>query len=205
MSSEIFRGNSLVKAHDSEYEYIEQEIKEYAKCKKNALYFIENYIKIINLNDGLVNFKLYPYQKKMLRALQDNNRLSFNCSRQLGKSALSAAFLMWYALFHNNKTIALVANKAATAREIFSRIALMLENIPFFLQCGTKYLNKGSLELSNGSRIITAATSASSIRGFSIDILFCVSVKSLVTVRNKKTGDVETITMDELQKQIRQS
>jgi len=81
-------------------------------------------------------------------------------------------YILWYALFHPDQTIAVLANKGATAREMLSRITLALENVPFFLQPGTKALNKGSIEFSNNSRIMAAATSGSSIRGLSVNLLF---------------------------------
>jgi hypothetical protein len=92
--------------------------------------------------------------------------------RQSGKSISACAYLLWFALFHSEKTIAVLANKGATAREMLSRITLMLENIPFFLQPGCKALNKGSIEFSNNSRILAAATSGSSIRGLSVSLLY---------------------------------
>jgi hypothetical protein len=103
----------------------------------------------------------------------NENRFSIVLAcRQSGKSISSVAYLLWYALFHPEKTIAVLANKGATAREMLSRITLMLENLPFFLQPGCKALNKGSIEFSNNSRIIAAATSGSSIRGMSVNLLF---------------------------------
>jgi|TARA_B000000557_G_scaffold235347_1_gene211021 hypothetical protein len=92
--------------------------------------------------------------------------------RQSGKSISACAYLLWYALFNPEKTVAILANKGATAREMLSRITLMLENTPFFLQPGSKALNKGSLEFSNNSRIIAAATSGNSIRGMSVNLLY---------------------------------
>jgi hypothetical protein len=87
-------------------------------------------------------------------------------------SISSCAYLLWYALFHSEKTIAILANKGSTAKEMLARITLMLENIPFFLQPGCKALNKGNVDFSNNSRIIASATSGSSIRGLSISLLF---------------------------------
>ena len=135
-------------------------------------YFAKTYCKIISLDKGLVNFNLYPYQEKMFESF-NNNRLSIVLAcRQSGKSISSVAYLLWFALFHSEKTIAVMANKGATAREMLGRITLMLENLPFFLQPGCKALNKGSIEFSNNSRIVAAATSGSSIRGMSVNLLF---------------------------------
>jgi hypothetical protein len=92
--------------------------------------------------------------------------------RQSGKSISSVAYLLWFALFNSEKVIAVMANKGATAREMLGRVTLMLENLPFFLQPGCKALNKGSIEFSNNSRIVAAATSGSSIRGMSVNLLY---------------------------------
>jgi len=87
-------------------------------------------------------------------------------------SISSVAYLLWYAIFHSEKTVAILANKGATAREMLSRVTLMLENLPFWLQPGCKSLNKGSIEFSNNSTIMAGSTSASSIRGFSVNLLY---------------------------------
>ena len=136
------------------------------------LYFAETHLKVINLDEGLVPFKLYPYQEEMFGRFNEHRFNIILACRQSGKSISVCAYLLWYALFHPEKTVAILANKASTAREMLSRITLMLENLPFFLQPGTKALNKGSLEFGNNSRIITAATTGSSIRGLSINLLY---------------------------------
>lgn len=135
-------------------------------------YFAETYLKVIHLDKGLVPFNLYPYQKKMFEHFNSNRFSIVLACRQSGKSISSVAYLLWFALFHSEKTIAILANKGATAREMLSRVTLMLENLPFFLQPGCKALNKGSIEFSNNSRIFAAATSGSSIRGMSVNLLY---------------------------------
>jgi len=139
---------------------------------EDPAYFARTYCKIISLDEGLVNFNLYPYQKKMFDHFNNNRFSIILACRQSGKSISSVAYLLWYALFNSEKNIAVLANKGATSREMLSRITLMLENLPFFLQPGTKTLNKGSIEFSNNSRIIAAATSGSSIRGMSVALLY---------------------------------
>ena len=147
-------------------------LQEYKKCMDDPVYFAENYVKVISLDRGLVPFHLYPYQGKMFEHFNEHRFSIVLACRQSGKSISACAYLLWFALFHPEKTIAVLANKGATAREMLSRITLMLENIPFFLQPGCKALNKGSLEFSNNSRIIAAATSGSSIRGMSVNLLY---------------------------------
>ena len=90
----------------------------------------------------------------------NNNRFSIVLAcRQSGKSISSVAYILWYAIFHTEKNVAILANKGATAREMLARVTLMLENLPYFLQPGTKALNKGSIEFSNNSKILASATS----------------------------------------------
>ena len=167
-----YLGNPSVKRDGVETEFTKEEIQEYRKCMKNPVYFAKKYVKIISLDEGLVPFELYPYQEKMFRHFNKNRFSIVLACRQSGKSISSVVYLLWYAVFHPEKTIAILANKGAVAREMLARITLALENLPFFLQPGTKALNKGSIEFSNNSKIIAAATSGSSIRGLSINLLF---------------------------------
>ena len=167
-----YLGNNNVKRDGVIQGWSEETIQEYIKCMQDPAYFARTYCKIISLDKGLVNFKLYPYQEKMFNHFNDNRFSIVLACRQSGKSISSVAYLLWYAVFHSEKTIAILANKGATAREMLARITLMLENLPYFLQPGTKALNKGSIEFSNNSRIIAAATSGSSIRGMSVSLLY---------------------------------
>ena len=167
-----YLGNPNVKRDGVVQEWTADLLQEYAKCMNNPIYFAENYCKVISLDQGLVPFVLYPYQRKMFEAFNEHRFNIVLACRQSGKSISACAYLLWFALFNSEKTVAILANKGATAREMLSRITLMLENIPFFLQPGSKALNKGSLEFSNNSRIIAAATSGSSIRGLSVNLLY---------------------------------
>ena len=121
-------------------------------------------------------FKPHDYQKKALIGI-DNNPDNLLHSilmfpRQAGKTTLVSAYLLHYALFNDFKTIAIVANKADTAIEIMSRIRYAYENLPLWMQCGVKEFNKGSIELENGSKIISSCTSSTAISGKSVSILY---------------------------------
>ena len=170
-SKESYLGNPRVKRDGVIQEYQEHELSEYIRCSNDPVYFAKNYIKVIHVDRGLVPFDLYPYQEKMFKHFRENRFSVVLACRQSGKSISSIAYILWYILFHSEKTVAILANKGATAREMLARMTLMLENIPFFLQPGCKALNKGSIEFSNNSKVIAAATSASSIRGFSANII----------------------------------
>jgi hypothetical protein len=172
MSNDTYQYNHLVKKDGVVQEWTQEEVIEYAKCMGNPAYFAETYVKIISLDRGLVPFSLYPYQEKMFKHFNDNRFNIVLACRQSGKSISSVAYLLWYAIFNPEKTIAVLANKGSTSREMLGRITLMLENLPFFLQPGCKTLNKGSIDFSNNSRIVAASTSGSSIRGMSVNLLY---------------------------------
>ena len=170
--NETYLGNANIKRDGVTHNFTKREIIEYSKCLKSPSYFAENYCKIIHLDKGLVPFELYPYQERMFEHFNTNRFSIVLACRQSGKSISSVAYLLWYAVFHPEKVIAILANKGATAQEMLGRVTLMLENLPFFLQPGCKALNKRSIEFSNNSRIVSAATSGSSIRGMSVNLLY---------------------------------
>ena len=172
MSNETYSYNHLVKKDGVQHGWTEDDIREYKRCMDDPTYFARNYVKIISLDQGLVPFNLYPYQERMFEHFNNNRFNIVLACRQSGKSISSVAYLLWYAIFHPEKTIAVLANKGATSREMLGRITLALENLPFFLQPGCKTLNKGSIEFSNNSRIVAASTSGSSIRGMSVNLLY---------------------------------
>jgi len=170
--NDSYLGNPSVKRDGVVTNWTNDEVKEYAKCMQDPAYFARRYCKVIHLDRGLVPFDLYPYQEKMFNQFNTNRFNIVLACRQSGKSISSVAYLLWFALFNTEKVIAVMANKGATAREMLGRVTLMLENLPFFLQPGCKALNKGSIEFSNNSRIVAAATSGSSIRGMSVNLLY---------------------------------
>lgn len=171
-NKDSYLGNPNVKRDGVAEEWDAHKISEYKKCMNDPVYFCSKYVKVVHLDRGLVDFQLYPYQEKMFEHFRGNRFSIVLACRQSGKSISSVGYLLWFALFNPEKTIAILANKGATAREMLARVTLMLENLPFFLQPGCKALNKGSLEFSNNSRIIASATSGSSIRGMSVNLLF---------------------------------
>ena len=167
-----YKGNVLLKRANQEIDWTPELIQEWVKCSEDPIYFVENYMKIISLNEGLVTFQPYPYQKKMIQTFVDNRYTIVTTARQAGKSTTTCGFILWYIIFQADKTVALLANKGETAREILGRVQLAYQHLPKWLQQGVKEWNKGSFELENNSRVIAAATSASAIRGYTINLLF---------------------------------
>jgi hypothetical protein len=169
--TQFYLSNPALKAAGVQIPFTEDNIQEYLKCTKDPLYFIEHYCKIVSLDDGVVQFKPFPYQKRIIEALHNNKKVIGKLFRQSGKSTIISAYITWYVLFNDNKTAAILANKQAIAKEIFLRVQFMYENLPKWLQQGVIEWNKTSFSLENGSRCICAATSASAVRGMSINFL----------------------------------
>jgi len=167
-----YLGNPNVRGADVEHPWTKEELKEYKKCLDDPKYFAKKYCKVIHLDKGLIPFDLYPYQEKMFDSFTAHRFNIVLACRKSGKSIAVVAYLLWYAIFKGEQVVGVLANKEAIAREMLARITLMLENLPFFLQPGCTALNKKSIGFSNNSRIIAAATSSSSIRGMSLNLVY---------------------------------
>ena len=170
--AEIYNSNSNLKAAGVTVEFTPDNIKEYIKCAQDYIYFIENYCYIVTLDHGLQLFKLYDCQKNKLEVIHNNRRVILMEGRQQGKTTTSAAYILWYTLFQPNKSVAILANKATAAREVLDRYQTMYELLPKWMQQGVTTWNKGDLELENGSKVFTSATSTSGIRGKSVNLLY---------------------------------
>ena len=169
---EIYLGNPNLKKANVEQEFSKKEIAEFLKCGQDPVYFIREYIKIVSLDEGVIPFTMYDFQETMVQSFHDHRFNIAKLPRQSGKSTIVTAYLLWYVLFNDNVNVAILANKAATAREMLGRLQLSYENLPKWLQQGILGWNKGSLELENGSKILAASTSASAVRGMSFNIIF---------------------------------
>ena len=167
-----YNANPNLKKANIAQEWTREEVEEYTKCMNDPLYFIQKYIKIVSLDEGLVPFNLYNFQKEMVGTFHDNRFTICKLPRQSGKSTTIIAYLMYYVLFNPNVNVAILANKAATARDLLGRLQLAYEHLPKWLQQGVMSWNKGSLELENGSKILASSTSASAVRGGSYNIIF---------------------------------
>lgn len=172
MDHSFYRGIPTLKNINVTVDYTKEHILEFEKCSQDPIYFIKTYVKIISLDHGLIPFKLYDYQVKFIEAMHNNRRVISMQPRQSGKTQVVAAYILWYSLFNDEKTVAILANKATAAREILSRYQKMYENIPLWLQEGVKSWNKGSVELENGSKIFIAATTPNAVTGKSVNFLY---------------------------------
>ena len=167
-----YHGNPNLKPIGYEHNFTKDEFEEFVKCESDPVYFIENYCQIVTLDKGLQPFKLYDCQKKKVDFIMNNRKTILMEGRQQGKTVTAAACILHYSIFNADKNIAIMANKTSAAREVLNRYQTMYENLPIWMQQGVKTWNKGDVDLENGSRVFTSATTSSGIRGKSVNWLY---------------------------------
>ena len=170
--NEAYLGNQNLKRSNVKHAWTQEQVQEWMKCAKDPVYFIEDYIKIVNVDRGLVSFKLYDYQKDIVELSIDERFVICKMPRQCGKTTTLVGIMLWYILFHDRYNVAILAHKMQQAREILSRIQLAYEHLPKWIQQGIVEWNKGNIELENGSKILASATSSSAIRGGSFNMVY---------------------------------
>jgi len=171
-TKDSYRDNPLLKKVGVQLKYTQEQIAEYLKCAKDPIYFAKNYIKIVNVDEGLVKFKMWDFQQEMLSLFQKNRFVITKCPRQVGKTTTTVAYLLWATIFSDSQNVAVLANKGSLARDILAKYQLAYENLPEWIQQGVVTWNKGNVELENGSKVIAASTSSSAIRGGAFNIVF---------------------------------
>jgi hypothetical protein len=167
-----YLGNPKLKPTGVELSYTEEQAIEIAKCIDDPVYFIKTYVKIVNVDHGLIPFKMWPFQEDMVKNFHENRFSICKMPRQVGKTTTSAGYMLWCVLFKENFSVAILANKGNLAQDILSRIQYAYEYLPLWLQQGIIVWNKRSLELENGSKIAAFATSNSGVRGGTYNLIF---------------------------------
>jgi len=172
MGTKSYLGNPNLKGVGVSVDWTPEAVEEYKKCMESPLYFIKNYVQIVNVDRGLVKFDMWDFQEDMVNHFHDERFVICKMPRQTGKSTTIISYLLHFVLFNPEVNVAILANKGAVARELLSRLQLAYEHLPKFLQQGVTVWNKGNIELENGSKILASATSGSAVRGSSFNIIF---------------------------------
>ena len=172
MPSENYLGNPNLKNSNVQIEFTPEQVRELLRCSSDPKYFIENYVQIVHVDHGLVPFKLYEYQERMIQIFHNNRFVISKLPRQSGKSTTIISYLLHYIIFNESVQVGILANKGALARELLSRLQMSFEHLPNWLQQGISVWNKGNIELENGSKVMAAATSSSAVRGSSFNVIF---------------------------------
>ena len=170
--SEGYLGNDRIKRVGIELSYTEEQVAEIIKCTEDPVHFIKNYVKIVNVDRGLVPFDMWPFQEEMVKTFHENRFCIAKMPRQVGKTTTTVGYMLWSVLFNPDYTVGILANKGSLAREILDRLTKAYEYLPLWLQQGVVVWNKGNIELENGSKIFAYATSAAGVRGGSYNLIF---------------------------------
>lgn len=157
---------------DGETEYEDWQIEELKKCKKDPIYFILKYVKIVDGDAGLINFQPRDYSIDFIKAIHSNNYTLVKFPRQSGKSITVAAYLVWYAIFNKRKNAIILAHQKAMSVEQLSRIKAIIQEIPLWMQQPVIKWNESSIAFGNGTRISASATQTKSVRGFTVNFLY---------------------------------
>lgn len=205
-SSYYYRGSKHVPVAGAQYEFTGDMVDELRKCKNSVVYFAENFFYIVSLDRGKEKIKLYNAQKQMLENMVAYRFTANLASRQSGKTSLLTIFALWMVCFNDDHRAAIVANKEATAINIFKRVRMAYEQLPNYIKPGVKDYGKTGMTLGNDSSIIVSTTTATSIRGDSLNTICldeaafieCLHKDSAIRIKNKHTNEIKTVTLKEL-------
>lgn len=196
------RYDNFVKRPNQEGEFHLEQIEELEKCKNDVLYFATHYVKIITLDYGEILFDPYDYQIEAIDLLKNNRFFIGLWSRQSGKSTVVSTYALWYTIFNKDKTIGIVSNKESSAKRLLDSMKRMYESLPVWIKPGVVEYAKTSITFDNGSHIIISATTPDAFRGWPMNVVICLGGENMVKVRNKFTGEIKDIRMDDLYKEL---
>jgi len=164
-----------------ELTFTEQE-DEFVRCAGDPIYFIETYLTIFDQTQGtdglIVPFKLFDFQKDLIRAFLKHKFVVANKYRQAGISTTTCAYIAWYVMFNKNRQAAIVADKLETATgELMSDVVEFIEGCPSWLRPKTGRNTDENLKdtqklkiYDNKSRL--GAFASKTLRGMTPTLLF---------------------------------
>ena len=147
------------------------QVAEILKCGKEPVYFMKKYCKIQHPVRGLIPFDTYDFQDDCVKAFQQNRFNIVLKSRQLGLSTISAAYVIWYAIFKKDKNILVIATKLNTAINFIKKVKTMLDGLPAWLLLTKFDATKQSIRFTNGSTVTAVPTSPDAGRSEALALL----------------------------------
>lgn len=165
----------LIKKAYNKVEYSLEEIEHLKACAHpdtGPSYFMENFLYVQHPTKGKMKFKAFGYQKGLLETYHNYRYSIAMVSRQMGKSTVAAAYLLWYAMFISDSFILVASKTGSDSKEIMQRIRYAYENLPDYIRAGVKSYNKQSIEFDNDSRIVSVTTTENTGRGLSITLIY---------------------------------
>lgn len=159
-----------VQYNDGEIETVDTNIEWYL-CSLSPYYFIDRYAWINFPGVGVIPFKLYYFQKEILKEINNYRRAVFLKSRQCGISTLFSLYCLWRCLFRESEYIDVVSLKQKKARDFVSKMDPTLQRLPLFLSVKIIVKNQNEIKWANSSQIVSEAASERSGRSDSLSLL----------------------------------
>lgn len=147
----------------------EEIVKELEKCSSDPAYFINNYVNVVHPVKGVMPFKLFPFQERMIYEINDHRFSIVKKFRQAGITTLAAAYSLWRIIFKDHQNIMVVSIGDRESRAFLERVVSMYDDLPKWLKPAEVERNKHVLKLSTGSKIKSQPAGAG--RGESVSLL----------------------------------
>lgn len=183
----------------------QQIVGEILKCGRDPIYFMKKYCKIQHQVRGLIPFETYDFQDDCVKQFQEHRFNIVLKSRQLGLSTISAAYVLWYAIFKKDKNVLVIATKLATAVNFIKKVKTMLDSLPPWLLLTKFEPTKQSIRFLNGSTITAVPTSPDAGRSEALALLVvdeCISGDTSIEVKDSITEEVITTSIESLYKKL---
>jgi len=167
--------NKFIRAKGRIIPLTPQQAVEVAKCAdpvNGYRYFMEHHFYIQHPTRGQLLYAPYLFQDGLIQNYHDNRFSISMLARQMGKTTSAAGYLLWYAMFNDDKTILIAAHQYSGAQEIMQRIRYAYEMCPAWLKAGVEVYNQGNIDFENKSRIVARATTEKTGRGMSLSLLY---------------------------------
>ena len=168
-------GDKFIRAKGKIIPLTPEQAVEVARCAdpvSGYAHFMENYFYIQHPTKGKLLYQPYHFQEGLIQNYHDNRFSISMLARQMGKTTSAAGYLLWYAMFNDDKTILIAAHQYSGAQEIMDRIRYAYEMCPMWMKCGVETYNKGNIDFENKSRIVARATTEKTGRGMSLSLLY---------------------------------
>lgn len=167
--------NQFVRPKGLKVSLTAEQITEIIRCcdpDNGYEYFMRHYFYIQHPTKGQLLYDPFDFQVRLIENYHKNRFSVSMMPRQTGKTTSAAGYLLWYAMFHPDKTILIAAHQYSGAQEIMDRIRYAYEMCPLWIKCGVESYNKGNIDFENKSRIVARATTEKTGRGMSLSLLY---------------------------------
>lgn len=150
------------------------ELIEIVNCHSDPVYFLKKFYKIKDPATGQpISLDIGEKEEALINSLHENNRLIVNSKdRGVGKTVLITAYMVWYALFNQNRTAAIITPCMSLMKDAMAQIKYAYEHLPRVMQMEDTLINAQSARFGNDSRIMCGVASASRLHGITISKLF---------------------------------